>query len=710
MAQTELFLNRELSWLEFNARVLEEAQDKRRPLLERLKFLAIFSSNLDEFFMIRVAGLQQRDPDEVSSSESGDRATTAQVLSAVSARAHELVALQHRILREEVLPGLAAEGLRLVRAADVKGDAAESLEAHFARDIQPVLTPMAIDPAHPFPHIQNRQLYLAALLKTKGQNRLRAPKNCLAIVPVPALLPRFIRVPPHGGQDHFVTLEDLIGLHLETLFGGFEAKEWTVFRLTRDQDFELSEQDSEDLVKQIQSKLAKRRRGQEVRLEIGRGASERLKESLFKWFDLEAADIYEVDEPLNLSSFWSWVALPGYAPLRERPVAPQVAERVRSHKGDLFSLIRAGDLLLHHPYESFDTVVEFIEQAAADPNVLALKQTLYRAGRNSPIVAALARAAERDKQVTVLIELQARFDEEANIEWARTLERAGAHVVYGLPGLKTHCKVATVVRRDPDRLRRYVHLSSGNYNPATARIYTDVGLMTCDEVLGEDAAALFDMMTGYVQPVRWNKMRVAPHGLREWVIEMINREREHCEAGRPARIVAKLNALVDSDVIRALYRASRAGVPIDLIVRGICCLRPGVPGASETIRVRSIVGRYLEHSRIFHFENGGAGEVYVSSADWMHRNFDRRIEIVFPIEDEALKARMVDEILAAALLDDANVRLLLPDGSHERPQGGFDCHEVLEQIAAGARRSFSLPPREARPARLPAAPAQPATP
>jgi polyphosphate kinase len=697
MSESALFINRELSWLEFNARVLEEARDTRRPLLERLKFLAIFSSNLDEFFMIRVAGLKQRDPNEVSSSESGDRTITSQILSGISSRTHALVADQYRLLREEVLPGLQREGLQLLQAADVNGREAESLDRHFHRDIQPVLTPMAIDPAHPFPHIQNRQLYLATMLRAKGQNKLRAPKLCLGIVPVPALLPRFVRVAPDGGRDAFVTLEDLIGRHLETLFGGFEAKEWTVFRLTRDQDFELSEQDSEDLVKQIQSELAKRRRGQEVRLEIGKGATDRLKEALFKWFDLDPQDIYEVEGPLNLASFWSWVALPGYAAMREPARTPQVADRVHRHKGDFFSLIRSGDVLLHHPYESFDTVVEFIEQAAADPNVLALKQTLYRAGRNSPIVTALARAAERDKQVTVLIELQARFDEEANIEWARTLERAGAHVVYGLPGLKTHCKVATVVRRDPDRLRRYVHLSSGNYNPATARIYTDVSLMTCDEVLGEDAAALFDMLTGYVQPIRWNKMHVSPHGLREWVIEMIDREREHCQAGRPARIVAKLNALVDSDVIRALYRASRAGVPIDLIVRGICCLRPGLPGTSENIRVRSIVGRYLEHSRIIHFANGGANDVYVTSADWMPRNFDRRVEIVFPIEDERLKSRFLDEILGSALLDDSNVRILHSDGSYERLKGSFNSHEILEQLAAGADRSFALPPREVHP-------------
>jgi polyphosphate kinase len=684
MASAELFINRELSWLEFNARVLEQAQDPGGPLLERLKFLSIFSSNLDEFFMIRVSGLKQRDPNEISSSESGDRATTGQVLSAISTRAHALVEEQSRVLREEILPGLEKAGLRLVRAADLRGADAEALDDYFHRNIQPVLTPVAIDPAHPFPHIQNRQLYLATMLTSKGHGRLRAPKTCLGIVPIPALFSRLIRVPPGGDREDYVALEDLIGRHLETLFRGFEAEERVVFRLTRDQDFELSEQDSEDLLRQIQSELAKRRRGQEVRLEISRGATERLKTSLLRWFDLEPADVYEVNEPLNLSVFWSWVGLPKFDSLREPTVAPQVSDRVRGHKGDLFSLIRSGDLLLHHPYESFDTVVEFIEQAAADPHVLALKQTLYRAGRNSPIVAALARAAERDKQVTVLIELQARFDEEANIEWARTLERAGAHVVYGLPGLKTHCKVAMVVRRDPDRLRRYVHVSSGNYNPGTARMYTDVGLFTCDEMFGEDAAALFDMMTGYVQPFRWNRMRVAPHGLREWVLEMIERERAHRLAGRPARIVAKLNGLVDLAVIRALYEASKAGVEIELVVRGICCLRPGLPGVSETIRVRSIVGRYLEHSRIFHFENGGSPEVYVSSSDWMPRNFDRRVEIVFPILDPQVKARLMDEILAATLLDASNVSMLRGDGTYERSRGGFDSHWAFEERASGS--------------------------
>ena len=701
----ELFLNRELSWLDFNGRVLEEAQDKRTPLLERLKFLAIFSSNLDEFFMIRMGGLMHRDPNEVSSSDAGDRTTSAEVLAQSSKRVHELVTEQYRVLREEILPGLAKQGIKLLPAADVRKADAKALDALFAADVQPVLTPMAIDPAHPFPHIQNRQLYLAALLKQKTPGgRMRSPKTFLVIVPIPALLPRFIPVSQGEGKDHFVLLEDLIGEHLGEIFSGFETQERTVFRLTRDQDFELSDSDSEDLLKQIQSELAKRKRGIEVRLEIGADASPKLKEALLHRFDVRPDEVYEIDGPINLTSFWSLHSLPGYAALHDPVMTPQVPPRVRRHTGDLFSLIRQGDLLLHHPFERFETFVDFLDQAAQDPDVLAIKQTLYRAGRNSPVVAALARAAERDKQVTVLIELKARFDEEANIEWARTLEKAGAHVVYGLPGLKTHGKVSMVVRRDPDRLRRYLHLSTGNYNPATARVYTDLGLMTCDEKMGEDAAALFDMLTGYVQPAKWNKFHVAPHGLREWIVEKIEREAEHRKAGRPARIIAKLNGLVDGETIQALYRASKAGVPIDLVVRGICCLRPGVPGVSDTIRVRSVVGRYLEHSRVFHFANGGSSELFLGSADWMPRNFDRRVEVVFPVEDEAVKRRVCDEILAAVLLDDANVRLLGPDGRYERLRGKFDSHAVLESLAGGAPRSFTLATADLPPA--PSAPAQ----
>jgi polyphosphate kinase len=692
MNDTDRFINRELSWLEFNARVLEEARDPRKRPLDRLKFLAIFSSNLDEFFMIRVGGLRHRELDEISSSEAGDGLSTEEVLDRISEKAHELVAEQYRILGEEVFPVLAEKGLRLLTPSEVRGDEAAAMHARFKSDYQAVLTPMVVDPAHPFPHIQNRQLYLAARLRARGRGRLRTPKSCLALVPLPGILPRFIPVPLAGGGSGFVTLEDLIGEHLSDLFSGFEVLEHTVFRLTRDQDFELADQDSEDLVRQIQSELSKRRRGVEVRLEIRAGVSETLQAEIVRWFELGPSDLYRMDGPLNLSAFWSWINLPGHGDLSEAPAYPQVQARIRQHKGDLFSLIRTGDLLLHHPYESFDTVVEFIEQAAKDPDVLAIKQTLYRAGRNSPIVAALARAAEKDKQVTALIELKARFDEEANIEWARTLERAGAHVVYGVPGLKTHCKVSLVVRRDPDRIRRYVHLSTGNYNVFTSLIYTDIGLMTCDDRLGEDASALFNLLTGYTQPERWHRLRVAPYDLREWTIQRIEREAAHARARRPARLVAKLNGLVDREVIGALYRASSDGVPIDLVVRGICCLRPGLPGVSPTIRVRSIVGRYLEHSRILYFANGGTPELWLTSADWMPRNFDRRVEIAFPVEDPGLRARLADEILAAALLDEANARVLDSDGSYRRVQGSFDSHRLLEELASGRVHPLSLPP------------------
>ncbi len=692
MDDRDLFINRELSWLAFNARVLEEAADARKPALERLKFLAIFSSNLDEFFMIRVSGLKHRDPDEVASRDSGDHRSTRDTLKEIAARVHLLVAEQQRLLKEEILPLLSRAGLQILPPDSLKADAVRTLDTRFSKEVHPVLTPMAIDPAHPFPHIQNRQLYIAALLKARGGSRLKVPRSCLAVVPIPPLLPRFFPVSSGEGRDHFVMLEDLVGGHLEQLFSGFETQERAVFRLTRDQDIEVDDQDSEDIVKAIQSQIHQRRRGLEVRLEISDGVSAKLRQELVKWLDLEEADIYESRGPLDIAAFMAWTQLPGYAALRDPVFTPQIAAPFRTHKGDIFSLIRAKDVLLHHPYESFDTVVDFLEQAALDPGVLAIKQTLYRAGRNSPVVAALARAAERDKEVTALIELRARFDEEANIEWARTLERAGAHVVYGLPGLKTHSKVTMVVRRDPDRIRRYIHLSTGNYNPVTARIYTDLGLFTCDDKIGEDVSALFNMMTGYAQPPKWQKLVVAPQGMREWIIGRIERETEHHKAGRPARIIAKLNGLVDQELIRALHQASRAGVPIDLIVRGICCLRPGIEGVSENIRVRSLVGRYLEHSRILYLANGGAPEIHLSSADWMPRNFDRRIEVAFPVESPALQRRIADEILAVTLMDDAGARLLAKDGTYTRLHGAFSSQTVLERIAAGDAHDFSLPP------------------
>ena len=692
MEDRELFINRELSWLEFNARVLEEAQDAAVPLLERLKFLAIFSGNLDEFYMVRVAGLNNREPGEISSPEALDGSSTHNVLESITKRVHELVEEQYRILRQEVLPGLARSGLKLVSVSEVGSAAAADLEAYFQQKVMPVLTPMAIDPAHPFPHIQNRSLYVAALLKTRTRGKVKSPETFLAIIPVPPILPRFVPVTSGEAGDQYVLLEELIGSHLGQIFQGFAIQEFTTFRLTRDQDFELTDQDSEDLLKQIQSELSKRKRGAAVRLEIGRSASEGLARALTGWFVLEAGDVFAIDGPLNLAAFWNWWSLPGFANLRDDAYTPQPPRRVQKHKGDLFSLIRQGDILLHHPYESFETVVDFVEQAAKDPDVRAIKQTLYRTGRNSPVVAALSHAAERDKQVTALVELKARFDEEANIEWARHLERVGAHVVYGLVGLKTHCKVTLIVRNDGDRIRRYVHLGTGNYNPSTAKMYTDLGLMTCDDRIGEEVALLFNMMTGYSLPPKWQKLAVAPHGLREWVVEKIEREIAHRQAGRESRIVAKMNALVDGAVIKALYRASQAGVPIELVIRGICCLRPGLPGMSETIRVRSIVGRYLEHSRVFHFANGGSPEVFLGSADWMPRNFDRRVEVVFPVEDKALKQRMIDEILAVTLLDDAKARVLRRDGTYARVGGTLSSQSVFQDLARGADRVFQLPP------------------
>ncbi len=688
-----LFNNRELSWLAFNRRVLEEAQDPGTPLLERLKFLAIVASNLDEFFMVRVSGLINREPQEIGSPESNDGRRTSDLLEEISKVVHDMVTEQYRVLRHEVLPALGSAGIRLVEVGEVKAAEKTALDQYFQQKVMPVLTPMAIDPAHPFPHIQNRGLYMAVFLKSKAKAKVRAPETFLAIIPIPGILPRFVPVSVGEGNDRFVLLGELIGANLESIFPGYSVLEKAVFRLTRDQDFELTDQDAEDLVKAIQSELTKRKRGAAVRLEIEKGATPALVRALSGWFALDPADLFEIDGPLNLAAFWAWVNLPGYADLRDAAWQPVAPGRLLKHKGDFFAMIRQGDLLLHHPYESFDaTVAGFIQQAAEDPDVLAIKQTLYRTGRNSPIVAALARAAERDKQVTALVELKARFDEEANIEWARRLEQSGTHVVYGLVGLKTHCKVTLVVRREGDRIRRYVHLSTGNYNVQTARTYTDIGLMTCDEKIAEDCASLFNMMTGYSIPPKWQRLVVAPHGMREWVMEKIEREIAHQKAGREARIVVKMNALVDGETIRALYRASQAGVAIDLVIRGICGLKPGLPGISETIQVRSIVGRYLEHSRIYYFGNGGQPEVFLGSADWMPRNFDRRVEVVFPVDDKACRQRLIDEILAVTLLDDAKARVLRPDGTWARVGGTQSCHRIFQELASGeSERTFALP-------------------
>jgi len=674
------YLNRELSWLEFNARVLEEAADATNPWLERLKFLAIFSSNLDEFFEIRVAGLQQQVYAGVEPQDYGaDGMAPAEQLAAIDRRAHELVAEQYRILDDEVLPGLAGGGVERVRLDDLTEAERRHVDTLFRASIAPVLTPLAIDPGHPFPHVHNKSLNIALVVKRR--NGGQKPGRHFAVVQVPALLDRVVIVSTHGeGRVRFVLLEDIIARHLGELFGGLRVVSHTVFRVTRNTDLTIEEEDAEDLLEMIEESLRQRRRSDPVRLEISADADDAFVEMLTGAHDLEARDVYRLPGPIDLTALMTLHRLDGFPAFKDEPLVPRVAPPFAQGR-DVFDVIRSQDVLVHLPYESFGCVVDFIERAADDPQVLAIKQTLYRTSGASPIISALARAAQNGKQVTALIELKARMDEQNNITWARTLERAGVHVVYGIVGLKTHCKAALVVRREGDGIRRYVHLSTGNYNPTTARVYTDLGLFTANPDMGEDASALFNLLTGYAEGYRWRKLVVAPVGMREQIIGLIEREERNAREGRPARIIVKMNALVEPSVIDALYRASQGGVAIELVVRGICCLRPGLPGVSETIRVTSIVDKYLEHSRIFYFENGGNPEVFLASADWMPRNFWRRIETLFPIEDPALQARIVGDILQPILSDTVKVRELLSDGTYRRRTPGDGEAPLRSQIA-----------------------------
>ena len=674
------YLNRELSWLEFNARVLEEAADATNPWLERLKFLAIFSSNLDEFFEIRVAGLQQQVYAGVEPQDYGaDGMAPAEQLAAIDRRAHELVAEQYRILDDEVLPGLAGGGVERVRLDDLTEAERRHVDTLFRASIAPVLTPLAIDPGHPFPHVHNKSLNIALVVERR--NGGQKPRRHFAVVQVPALLDRVVIVSTHGeGRVRFVLLEDIIARHLGELFGGLRVVSHTVFRVTRNTDLTIEEEDAEDLLEMIEESLRQRRRSDPVRLEISADADDAFVEMLTGAHDLEARDVYRLPGPIDLTALMTLHRLDGFPAFKDEPLVPRVAPPFAQGR-DVFDVIRSQDVLVHLPYESFGCVVDFIERAADDPQVLAIKQTLYRTSGASPIISALARAAQNGKQVTALIELKARMDEQNNITWARTLERAGVHVVYGIVGLKTHCKAALVVRREGDGIRRYVHLSTGNYNPTTARVYTDLGLFTANPDMGEDASALFNLLTGYAEGYRWRKLVVAPVGMREQIIGLIEREERNAREGRAARIIVKMNALVEPSVIDALYRASQGGVAIELVVRGICCLRPGLPGVSETIRVTSIVDKYLEHSRIFYFENGGNPEVFLASADWMPRNFWRRIETLFPIEDPALQARIVGDILQPILSDTVKVRELLSDGTYRRRTPGDGEAPLRSQIA-----------------------------
>jgi len=670
--QTPLF-NRELSWIEFNSRVLEEGLDRSLRLLERLKFLSIFSTNLDEFFMVRVAGLQEQ-LDTNPTSLSPDGLTPATQLKLISERLRPLLKLQTDCLLHEILPGLEALGVRLVEYADVTEDQRQELEKFFAERVFPVLTPLAVDPGHPFPYISNISLNLGILLGPAAGSSDSEPR--FARVKIPPKVPRLVPV----GDTSFVLLEQLVSAHIESLFPKCAILECQPFRITRDADIEIEEDEAEDLLKSVEQTLRQRRFGFGVRLEVSSAMSEPMVDILRQSVQMEDQDVYSIDGPLNISDLMALYKL-NLPMAKDKPFEPVTPPPVFREGETIFDVIRHQDVLLHHPYESFMPVVEFFRAAAKDPNVLAIKATLYRVGSDSPIVKALIEAAERGKQVAVLVELKARFDEENNILWARRLEEAGAHVIYGIVGLKTHAKLTLVVREERSGLRRYVHLGTGNYNPLTAKIYTDLCLFTSNPDFGADSSELFNYLTGYSGQTDYRKLIAAPVRLRERLTTLIRREAEHKAAGRPAGILAKFNGLTDTALIEELYAASAAGVPITLIVRGVCCLRPGVPELSENIQVASIVGRFLEHSRVYKFSNGGDEEMYLGSADLMHRNLNRRVEVLFPIEDPQLRNRVRQETLENCLADNTKIRWLQADGTYRRVSANGDSpHNSQEEL------------------------------
>ncbi len=660
----KLLFNREASWLEFNRRVLEEALDQSQPLLERVKFMSIFSANLDEFFMIRVSGLKEQ-VDEGVTDLSLDGLTPTAQLKLINERLRPMLAQQVACFKEDLLPALASHGIVITSYRALSDRERRSLTFYFLENVFPVLTPQAVDPSHPFPYISNLSLNLGVMIEPNGSadSTPNASPPRFARVKVPPLVPRLVPVGT-GQSTEFIFLEELIAANIEVLFPGMRASELNAFRVTRDADIEIREDEANDLLQAVERELRKRRFGTAVRLEVAASMPGEMVRYLASSLRLNAEDVYTIDGPLNMPDLMALYKLDQPA-LKDKPLIASAPPAFRTEES-MFDVIRRHDVLVHHPYNSFSPVIDFINAAADDPNVQAIKMTLYRTGPDSPVVKALMAACEKGKQVAVLVELKARFDEESNIEWARRLERVGVHVVYGLIGLKTHCKLALVVRREGDSLRRYVHIGTGNYNPATARIYTDIGLFTADEHFGADATELFNYLTGYSKQIEYRRLLVAPVNLRERVTALIEREIEHQKNGRPARIIAKVNSLTDTKLVRALYEASQSGVPIDLLVRGVCALRPGVPGLSDTISVTSIVGRFLEHSRIFYFMNGGEEDVYIGSADWMQRNLDRRVELLAPIEDPRLRKHLKEEVLDVCLRDNVKARRLQPDGSYER--------------------------------------------
>lgn len=656
----EYYTNREMSWVLFDHRVLSEARDKKLPLFERLKFLSITASNLDEFFMVRIASLKDMVNAGYAKKDIAGM-TAKEQLALLDGRIHELVELQYSTYNRSLLPLLAQNGLTVLKSHEqLTEKEAAFADRFFESEVYPVLTPMAVDSSRPFPLIRNKSLNLGALVsKKQGDGELE-----FATVQVPSVLSRIVELPAEGQERKVILLEEIIERNIHKLFLNYDIICVHPFRIMRNADLTIEEDEAEDLLKEIEKQLKKRQWGEAIRLEVEEGVDKRLLKVLKKELSLGQEAVYFIDGPLDMTFLMKMYGLEGFSHLKAAAYTPQPVPGLPAGE-DIFKAIRQGDILLHHPYQTFTPVVDFIRQAAQDKDVLAIKQTLYRVSGNSPIIAALAQAAENGKQVSVLVELKARFDEENNIVWARKLEKAGCHVIYGLVGLKTHSKITLVVRREEDGIRRYVHLATGNYNDATAKLYTDVGMLTCSEQIGEDATAVFNMLSGYSEPLHWNKLSLAPLWLKEKFLFLIGREREAARAGKPAHIIAKMNSLCDKDIIAALYEASAAGVKIELIVRGICCLKVGIPGVSEHITVRSIVGNFLEHSRIFYFENDGAPEIYCSSADWMPRNLERRVEILFPVEKEELKEELL-HILRCQLKDTVKAHLLRPDGSYEK--------------------------------------------
>ncbi|MFV0242885.1 MAG: RNA degradosome polyphosphate kinase [Lacrimispora sphenoides] len=687
----ENYVNRELSWIEFNYRVLSEARDKNLPLFERLKFLSITASNLDEFYMVRVASLKDMVHAKYTKPDIAGLKPSEQ-LEKISVRTHELVALQYSTYNRSLLPALKQNGLRVVQVhEDLSEKEGSYVDSYFERNVYPVLTPMAVDSSRPFPLVRNKSLNIAALLQKKsGEDELE-----FAMVQVPSVLPRIVELPT-GKKDEraVILLEQIIERNIGSLFLNYNAITAHPFRIMRNADLTIDEEEAEDLLEEIQKQLKKRQWGEAIRLEVEEKMDKRLLKILKRELSISSTDIFEIAGPLDLTFLMKMYGMKGFNHLKAVPYIPQQVPRLMN-EDDIFTNIRGGDILLHHPYETFDPVVNFVKTAASDPEVLAIKQTLYRVSGNSPIIAALAEAADNGKQVSVLVELKARFDEENNINWAKKLEKSGCHVIYGLVGLKTHSKITLVVRREADGIRRYVHLGTGNYNDSTAKLYTDLGLMTCNPQIGEDATAVFNMLSGYSEPLHWNKLVMAPIWLRARFLRLIRRETKNAENGKTAHIIAKMNSLCDKEIIAALYEASCAGVKIELIVRGICSLKAGVPDLSETITVHSIVGNFLEHARIFYFENDNSPELYMGSADWMPRNLDRRVEIMFPVEDEMLQEQII-HLLKVQFQDNVKAHILKADGTYEKPDKRgkvlvnsqeLFCEEAIQNVKAELGKS-----------------------